>query len=407
MQGQPGAATPGLRSGLAVSVSVYGLLAGVAVVGDGFKWLSGGAAGAERLFAFATNPLVGVLLGTLATALVQSSSTVTSVIVGLVAGGLPVAAAVPMVMGANMGTAITNTIVSLGSLREQGGTFRRSFEAATVHDFFNLYSVVLFLPLEAAFHPLERAAGALAGWARAGGDLSVHANLVGAATAPVLALLRSAVAPLPGLAGPIVLVLAGIALIVAAVVRLGRILRDALTGRARSLLAAALGRGPLTGVAAGTLVTVLVQSSSTTTSLLVPLAGAGVVPLRQAYPFMLGANLGTCVTALLAATGVSGPAAGAALQVALVHLLFNGLGVGLFLAVPQLRDLPVRSAEWLGRLAEQRRAWALAYVLGLFFVVPGAALAARALLAPPPPAAPHQALEAAEAAVEAAGVAVE
>ena len=116
---------------------IYLLLVGVALVGEGFKWISGGAEGAEALFAFAGNPLVGVIIGVLATALVQSSSTVSAVIVGLVAGGVPVATAVPMIMGANMGTSITNTIVSLGSLGDRRG-FRLSFQAATVHDFFNL-----------------------------------------------------------------------------------------------------------------------------------------------------------------------------------------------------------------------------------------------------------------------------
>ena len=95
---------------------VYLLLIGVNVIGDGFKWVSGGKEGAAAIFAFARDPLAGVILGVLATALVQSSSTVTSVIVGLVAGGVPVEIAVPMIMGANMGTTITNTIVSLGNL---------------------------------------------------------------------------------------------------------------------------------------------------------------------------------------------------------------------------------------------------------------------------------------------------
>tara|TARA_B100001093_G_scaffold417270_1_gene408180 strand:+ start:591 stop:959 length:369 start_codon:yes stop_codon:yes gene_type:complete len=120
----------------------------------GFKWASGGAEGAEKIFAFATNPVVGVILGTLSTALVQSSSTVTSVIVGLVAGGVPVSIAVPMIMGANMGTTITNTIVVLGDVKD-GKTFNKAFRASTVHDFFNLYSIAIFLPIEAIFHPLE------------------------------------------------------------------------------------------------------------------------------------------------------------------------------------------------------------------------------------------------------------
>jgi sodium-dependent phosphate cotransporter len=137
-----GQAGPTVLVWLGVVALVFLLLIGVATIGDGFKWISGGADGAQAIFAFASNPIVGVILGTLATALVQSSSTVTSVIVGLVAGGVPVGIAVPMIMGANMGTTITNTIVSLGNFRDRSA-FRKSFAAATVHDFFNLYSIVV------------------------------------------------------------------------------------------------------------------------------------------------------------------------------------------------------------------------------------------------------------------------
>jgi sodium-dependent phosphate cotransporter len=362
-----------------VAALVYLLLVGVGLVGDGFKWISGGAEGAERIFAFASNPLVGVILGTLATALVQSSSTVTSVVVGLVAGGVPVDVAVPMIMGANMGTTITNTIVSLGSLKD-GPAFKRSFQAATVHDFFNLYGIVILLPLEVLFHPLERTAGGLARVLGSGADASVSdLNLVGAVTKPAAAAVVRGFDALPSPVGPAITIMAGLALIFVSVVLLGRLLRQVLIGRARKLVDRAIGRGPLSGVASGTVITVLVQSSSTTTSLVVPLAGAGVLTLRQVFPFVMGANIGTCVTALLAATGIDGPYRGFALQVALVQLLFNILGVVLFLFVPWLRDTPIRSAEWLGGRAALHRAWALAYVLIVFFVLPGGVLAAQSL----------------------------
>ena len=90
-----------ILSWLLLLAGIYAILLSVGMVGSGFKWASGGTEGAKELFAFATNPFVALLIGTLATALVQSSSTVTSVVVGLVAGGLPVSIAIPMVMGAN------------------------------------------------------------------------------------------------------------------------------------------------------------------------------------------------------------------------------------------------------------------------------------------------------------------
>jgi sodium-dependent phosphate cotransporter len=358
---------------------IYLLLVGVSTIGTGFKWASGGADGAAAIFAFASNPVVGVILGTLATALVQSSSTVTSVIVGLVAGGVPVSIAVPMIMGANMGTTITNTIVSLGNLRERGA-FRASFEAATVHDFFNLYSIVLFLPIEVLFHPLERSALVLASSLSGGSGASVSGfNVVGAITGPVTDVVIALLALLPGKAGAVATIVVGIAAIITAVLCLGKLLRAAMTGRAKGIIDTAIGRGPLTGIASGTLVTVLVQSSSTTTSLVVPLAGAGVLSTRQIYPFTLGANIGTCVTALLAATAISGPNQLFALEIALVHLLYNVTGVAVFTLVPWLRELPLHSSAWLGRRVEGNRSWAFGYIGAVFFLLPGVVFAVELL----------------------------
>jgi sodium-dependent phosphate cotransporter len=354
----------------AVLALVYLLLVGVACIGAGFKWISGGAEGAAAIFAFASNPVVGVILGTLATALVQSSSTVTSVIVGLVAGGVPVDIAVPMIMGANMGTTITNTIVSLGNLRERS-SFRKSFEAATVHDFFNLYSILIFLPVEVLFHPLEKLAAMLAKPLTGGAEASLSGvNFVGAMTSPVSDFVVSLARALPGSVGALLTIAVGIAMIVASVLYLGKLLRALMTGAAKGIVDTAIGRGPLSGIASGTLVTVLVQSSSTTTSLVVPLAGAGVLTTRQVYPFTLGANIGTCVTALLAATSITGPSEFFALQIALVHLLYNVFGVALFMALPFLRELPVRSSEWLGGLVEGNRSWAFGYIASIFFLLP-------------------------------------
>jgi len=359
---------------------VYLLLVGVGSIGAGFKWISGGADGAERIFAFATNPLFGVILGTLATSLVQSSSTVTSVIVGLVAGGLPVGIAIPMVMGANMGTTITNSIVSLGSLRE-GKSFGRSFGAATVHDFFNLYSILLILPLELLLHPLEQAAAFCADLL-AGTDAAAFTdlNVVSLATRPLTGVIQSLCGLLPAQFGAGLMIVVGIGLVVGSVLGLGRLLSTVMTGKAGRLLDNALDRGVGFALLAGALITILVQSSSTTTSLVVPLAGAGILTLRQVYPFTMGANVGTCVTALLAASGVAGATGIFALQIALVHLFYNLLGIGLFLGVPFLKELPIRSAEWLGARSERNRGAAIVYIVGVFFLLPGAVFGIQSLL---------------------------
>lgn len=138
---------------LSVAFFVYMLLVAVGTIGDGFKIATAGQA--VLLFDFASNPLIALIIGIVATALIQSSSTVTSIIVGMVAGGMPLSIAIPMVMGANVGTSLTSTIVSLGHIRD-GEEFRRAFSAATVHDSFNLLAVAIFLPLELLFSPLER-----------------------------------------------------------------------------------------------------------------------------------------------------------------------------------------------------------------------------------------------------------
>ena len=368
---------------LGVVALIYLLLVGVGVVGDGFKWLSGGAEGAEKIFGFAKNPLFGVILGTLATALVQSSSTVSSVIVGLVAGGVPVSVGIPMIMGANMGTTITNTIVSLGNLKEKDA-FAKSFQAATVHDFFNLYSILIFLPLEVMFHPLEKLSYRMANLFVDGRGASMEsANFLGAITKPVSKSIIGVLDGLPPSIGGPLAIACGIGMIMFSVIFLGKLLRAAMTGRAQGIVDAAVGRGPVTGIASGTVVTVLVQSSSTTTSLVVPLAGAGVLTTRQVYPFTLGANIGTCITALLAATAITGDNKLFALQIALSHLMYNVLGVLLFAAVPWLWSLPVRSAEWLGSRVALKRSYALAYILAVFFVLPGSVFAVEYLFFEP------------------------
>ena len=87
------------------------------------------------------------MIGIIVTVLVQSSSTSTSIIVGLVSTGLPVKTAIPMVMGANIGTSVTNTIVSFTQMSERE-EFKRAFAAATVHDMFNWLTVIILVLVE-------------------------------------------------------------------------------------------------------------------------------------------------------------------------------------------------------------------------------------------------------------------
>ncbi len=360
-----------------VALLVYLLICAVGMIGGGFKMATGGHA--KELFAFASNPFAGLVVGIVATALIQSSSTVTSIIVGLVAGGLPVELAVPMVMGANVGTSITNTIVSLGHVRAKE-EFKRAFSAATVHDFFNLLSVLIFLPLEVAFGILEKAGAWLTSLFYGAGDTSMSGlNFVKAATAPVVNTFKGATHTLGDQVGGITLIILGIVLIFIAITYVGKLLKKLMVGKAKDIMHTAIGRGPISGITSGTLVTILVQSSSTTTSLMVPLAGSGSFKLKDIYPFTLGANIGTCVTAVLAATAVTGNAQ-AALQIAFIHLIYNILGVLVIYGIPMLRNLPIKAAESLGQTAADNKFAALGYILGVFFVFPALCLGVSSVI---------------------------
>jgi sodium-dependent phosphate cotransporter len=355
----------------AIAFLVYLVLVAVGTVSGGFKLASGGSAGAKEIFSFATNPFVALLLGALATALVQSSSTVTSVIVGLVAGGLPIGIAIPMVMGANIGTTITNTLVSIGHIRSKE-EFQRAFSASTVHDFFNLLAVLIFLPLEIMFGFLEKIASSLAHLFVGDADLSLKSyNFIKPLVKPAVGLVKDAVSFLDGKAVGIAMVVIGIFMILFAVTTLGKLLKQALVGKAKDLLHGAIGRGPIAGITSGAAVTIMVQSSSTTTSLMIPLAGSGVFTTRQIYPFTLGANIGTTITALLAATSITGPAAQVALTIALVHVMFNVFAVALIYGIPLLREIPLQLADKLAKIGAENKPAALGYVLGSFFVLPG------------------------------------
>ncbi|WP_344966010.1 Na/Pi symporter [Oceanisphaera sediminis] len=358
----------GWLSWLLVSFLIYVLLAAVGAIGSGFKAAAG--SDAKALFAFASNPGIALIVGVVATALIQSSSTVTSIIVGMVAGGLPISIAIPMIMGANIGTSLTSTLVSLGHIRN-GEEFKRAFSAATVHDCFNILAVAILLPLELLFRPLANASEFLAGLLVSDASVSMSGmNFMKVLLSPASDLLKASVAWLPGIWSGVALILIGIGLILMVVTQIGKVLRTLMMGRAMNILHTAVGRGPVSGMASGTLVTVLVQSSSTTTSLIVPLAGTGVFSLKQVYPFILGSNIGTTITALLAATAISGAAATVALQIALVHLLFNLLAIAVIYVLPFLRQVPVIMAEAMATQAQRNKGYVAAYIVGVFFVLP-------------------------------------
>jgi sodium-dependent phosphate cotransporter len=357
---------------ISAALFVYLLLVAVSALGDGFNALFGGANAAKELFAFATNPFMGLLVGLLATAIIQSSSTTTSILVALCAAGLPIATAIPMVMGANIGTSVTNTLVSLGHMGHRR-EFRRAFAAATIHDFFNIFAVLILLPLEMMFGLLAKASASLTSiFYGAGGVDMKSVNFVGAITKPVVMAIQSGFQSLPGpqWVGNGLFVVFGLTLIFFSILLLGKLLRMLLTGRAEKIFHAAIGKNAISAIGSGMFITMIVQSSSTTTSLAVPLAGAGLMKLKQIFPFTLGANIGTCITAILAATAITGSGADLALQIALIHMLFNVIGVFMIYGIPVLRRIPLVCASSLAKLACECRVLAIIYIVITFFILP-------------------------------------
>ncbi len=156
------------------------------------------------------------------------------------------------------------------------------------------------------------------------------------------------------------------AMIMLALVLITRNMRVLIADRIEQWLNRVLLRSGLLGLAVGALITALVQSSSITTSLLVPMYGAGVLKLEAGFPLTLGANIGTTITALLAST-VTGPAG---LTIAVVHLLFNLCGTLVFFPLRPLRRVPIRLADKLAGLAIRNRLWVLVYIGVVFFLLP-------------------------------------
>ncbi len=342
-------------------IGISGLEAGIGAFGEDF---------AESVFDKVNNPVAALFAAMLATALVQSSSVTTSTIVGLVgAGALSVTAAVPMIMGANIGTTITNTLVSFGHVR-QGQEFRRAFSGAVVHDFFNVLTVAVALPLELTTGFLSKTATGLTdlfGETGNGGGVAGESPIRTAVGLP-MELLERALADLSTALRGTVLLVIGVVLIFVALGFITKLMRQMMAGGIERSINRILERGAgLGGMAMGLVVTMLVQSSSITTSILVPMLAAGVLTLQTAYPITLGANLGTTITAILASLAAAGPEG---LTIALVHTLFNFLGILLFYPIPLMRAIPIGLAQRAAGLVQRGTRWVVAFVVVMWVVVP-------------------------------------
>ncbi|KAG9400551.1 hypothetical protein AC1031_010765 [Aphanomyces cochlioides] len=377
-------------------MSLYAFMAAVKIMGESFTLLF--ACRTKSAFEFAKNPVAGLMVGIIATAMLHSSGTVTSVTVAIVGSrGLDVRAAIPIIMGANIGTSVTCVMVAFAQISKRD-QFERAVGAATIHDMYNIWSVIVMFPLELAFHPLEKLAHACVG---GGGRTSFKFDSpVDAAVAPFANLILNVNKPtlyrvargeevcgsdvylvesgvfesasrrrsMSGSAiGGICLTL-GFLMLVFSLLSLVHMLSKLLKGTAQKYVRRALDFSGYLNVLLGFAITFCVHSSTIVTSTLTPMAGLGVISLEQAYPLILGANVGTTVTALLA-SWVTGEYD--AVQVALVHFWFNIWGVFLFYPIKVMRYPILHWAERLGHYSARWPIVALLFLFTVFILIPG------------------------------------
>jgi sodium-dependent phosphate cotransporter len=417
-------------------ICLYFFVCMLSLLASAFRLLGGKTAG--QVFAHSRilqNPIVGLTIGVLATVLLQSSSTTTSILVSMVAAELlSVKVGIPIVMGANIGTSMTNTLVSVAHSGDRA-EFRRAFAGATVHDMFNCLSVAILLPIEVVSGYLFRLTSAIVNSMHLEGKIgSKPPKLLKAITGPFTKLIVQldknvikdiakgevvsnetfslikrcckspatrvmlennataacatpdedicrhifAATTLPDDAIGIILLVVALGGLCFTLFSIVRLLHSMLSGTVAAVLKKTINKdfpycSYLTGylfLLLGTLLTILLQSSSIFTSALTPLVGIGVLSLERMYPLTLGANIGTTFTAVLAALATSGKAFGSTLQIALCHLFFNISGILMFYPVPVTRRAPIGLAERLGDTTAEYRWFVILYLLVMFFLVP-------------------------------------
>ncbi len=342
--------------------ALYLFLVGIAGMSSAIKRM--GSDFAETVLTTTSDPFIALFIGIFATVLFQSSSTTTSLIVGMVSSGsLTIASSIPMIMGANIGTTVTNTIVSVGHINK-GTEFKRAFAASTVHDFFNILAVIIVFPIEMLFHPLQRTSEWFA--------LKIFGKIdnieVLQAKSPIKLAVKSGANFLQKFSfdNDIVYLIISVFITFMMLYSIVKLLKSLVLKKIEGFFDQYIFNTAVKAMLFGIIITIMVQSSSITTSLVVPLAGAGVLTLRQIFPFTLGANIGTTVTALLAA--ITGTVS--ALVAAFSHLLFNISGIVIIYCIPALRNIPLKCAEIISEQAVTKKYLPLLYLFFIFVLLP-------------------------------------
>ena len=319
----------------------------------------------DQLISLTSNPFIALFVGILVTSIVQSSSFTTSLTVGLVASGaLTLGGAIPIILGANIGTTITNTIVSITHIRKRG-EFRKAFGAAIVHDVHNVIAVIIFFPLEIKFHLLEKASLFMTSFIFNFGSTSdtitqsSFTSPLGYIVNPPVNILKTV---LDGHA--FVLVIISLVLLFFSLSSFVKILKPLAETEFKEIIHNSIFKSARRSFVFGILLTAFVQSSSITTSLVVPFAGLGILNIEAIYPYVLGANIGTTLTALLVAFTLGSYAA---VTIAMVHFLFNVLNSVL---IYPFRFIPIGISKKIGETALKSRTIPIFYVFVIFFVAP-------------------------------------
>lgn len=321
-----------------------------------------GLGAARELIKVAEIPFISLFIGLLTTALIQSSSTVTSIAVAMVASGtISLNMGIFVIMGANIGTTLTSDIISLSYITSKS-KFRLALSAGVVHDFFNILTTIVIFPLEYYYKILS-------------GSAMYITNLLGVEpmtpdmglTKPVYSIIKPLTVGIANLVNnDWIIAILGIFLLFASIKLFSKYSYKLLIGKSKDKMKSYIFSNPFKSFSWGLLLTGALQSSSITTSLSVPLVATRKVTLSSVFPFIMGANIGTTITALLAAIFKSE----AAVSLAIAHLIFNFIGVLVFLPYGRIRNFPVRLAREFGILASDNRLIGFFYIILTFFLIP-------------------------------------
>jgi len=413
---------------LTVTLLLYLFLIGLDLMSNSFKILSG--KGMYTLFSSIENPIAGVMIGIIATVLLQSSSTTTSIIVTMVGSNLlTVEQAIPMIMGANIGTSITNTLVSHAHINNIN-EFKLAFAGATVHDMFNFLSLIILLPVESISEGLKYPL--LFKISKKFTNLFINVESV-SFNSPLKVILKPIVNQfcvvdkniikgisngcincnstvpttcwdlkmkncmtredwdatypngniiksgfLKGLGndgGGAIGLLISLVILCFALYFIVKILHKLVVsnngkGKMLNMIKKTLEISPYLTMFVGMLLTISVQSSSIITSTFTPLVGLSILTVEQMFPLTLGANIGTTCTAILASIVTESPDA---IQIALCHFIFNIVGTVIWFPIPIVRKIPIKMAYRLGDLVSKFKWFGMFYILYTFLLFPATA----------------------------------